>query len=855
MGVGFFICFLAVVMLLRCSASPQLNTDEFVVSDFFLKMRAEVSSPVSGSSYSVCSWKGVSCDERKEKVIALVASGLGLSGPIPENTIGKLSKLQTLDLSANNITGLSLDIWGLGSSLKSLNLSSNQINGSLPDNLADFGELESLDLSCNGFSGEIPTALGSLSRLKVLNFSGNGFEGSIPDSILGCKSLVSIDLSRNRLNGTVPGGLNDAFENLMFLDLSGNEINGTLPVLSGLNSITYLNLSGNLFQGSVLGVFQEPLQVIDLSNNQFQGHISQVNLSSSYTWSSLVYLDLSGNELNGEFFGDLGRARSLKHLNLAFNRFSHQNFPQLEQLSGLEYLNLSKTSLSGQIPTEFSKLVRLKTLDLSQNQIAGYIPDLSVVNLQVLDLSMNNLTGGIPGPLLNKLPNMIRFNFSYNYLKLCAARLSPETFNTAFVGSHNDCPIAVDPDVIREKGMKHRGLRLAVAVSLSVFFLIAGLVCLAFRFRKRTRSWAVKQLPSKEEPNVSGPFSFQTDSKTWVANVKSATSVPVVIFEKPLLNFTFADLLTATSHFDRGTFLAEGKFGPVYRGILPGGIHVAVKVLVHGSAVTDQEAARELERLGRIKHINLVPLTGYCLAGDRRIAIYDYMENGNLQNLLHDLPLGVQTTEDWSADTWEEDAGIVENITTEGMTTWRFRHKIALGAARALAFLHHGCYPEIVHRDVKANSIYLDSALEPRLSDFGLSRIVGASLEDEISRGSPGYAPPEFSESENVSATTRSDVYGFGIVLFELITGKKPLGDDYTDERETTLVSWARTLVRKNQGSRIIDPKIRETGLEKQMEEALRIAYLCTADLPSKRPSMQQIVGLLKDIEPISADH
>ncbi|KAG1363710.1 putative LRR receptor-like serine/threonine-protein kinase [Cocos nucifera] len=846
MGGGFFTCFLVVVVLLRCSASLQLNTDEFFVSDFFLKMGAKV----AGSS-SVCSWKGVTCDERREKVIALVASGFGLSGVIPENTIGKLSKLRTLDLSANNITGLSSDIWELGSSLRSLNLSWNQINGSLPNNLANFGELESLVLSYNSFSGEIPTALGSLRSLKVLNFSGNGFEGSLPDSILGCESLVSIDLSSNRLNGTVPNGLDDAFKNLTFLDLSGNEMNGRLPELSGLNSITYINLSGNLFEGSILGLFRE----IDLSNNQLQGHISQVNLSSSYTWSSLVYLDLSGNELSGEFFSDLGRARSLKHLNLAFNMFSHQNFPQLEQLSGLEYLNLSKTSLTGQIPTEFSKLFSLKTLDLSHNHITGYIPDLSMDNLQVLDLSMNNLTGGIPKPLLDKLPNMTRFNFSYNHLKFCAAELSPQTFNTAFVGSVNDCPIAVDPDVIKSKGTKHRGLKLALAISLSFFFLIAGLVCLAIRFRKRTGSWAVKQLPCKEEPNVSGPFSFQTDSTTWVADVKSATSVPVVIFEKPLLNFTFADLLTATSHFDRGTLLAEGKFGPVYRGILPGGIHVAVKVLVRGSAVTDQEAARELERLGWIKHPNLVPLTGYCLAGDQRIAIYDYMENGNLQNLLHDLPLGVQTTEDWSTDTWEEDAGIVQNITTEGMTTWRFRHKIALGAARSLAFLHHGCYPQIVHRDVKANSIYLDSELEPRLSDFGLSNIAGATSEDEISQGSPGYAPPEFSESENVSATTRSDVYGFGVVLFELVTGKKPIGDDYPEERETTLVSWARTFVKKNRALRIIDPKIRETGSEKQMEEALRIAYLCTADLPSKRPSMQQIVGLLKDIEPIAADH
>ncbi|KAL0340329.1 UNVERIFIED_CONTAM: putative LRR receptor-like serine/threonine-protein kinase [Sesamum radiatum] len=313
--------------------------------------------------------------------------------------------------------------------------------------------------------------------------------------------------------------------------------------------------------------------------------------------------------------------------------------------------------------------------------------------------------------------------------------------------------------------------------------------------------WVVKQNSFREEQTVSGPFSFQTDSTTWVADVKQATSVPVVIFEKPLLNFTFADLLSATSHFDRGTLLAEGRFGPVYGGLLPGGIHVAVKVLVHGSTMTDQEAARELEYLGRIKHPNLVPLTGYCLAGEQRIAIYDYMENGNLQNLLYDLPLGVQTTEDWSNDTWEDENN------------------------------------------------------EPRLSDFGIAKIFGSGLEDEIARGSPGYVPPEFLQAEGSSPkapTPKSDVYGFGVILFELITGKKPVDDAYPDEKEATLVSWVRGLVRRNQALQAIDPKIRGTGPDAQIIEALKIGYLCTAEIPSKRPSMQQVVGLLKDLEQIT---
>ncbi|RZC25915.1 putative LRR receptor-like serine/threonine-protein kinase isoform B [Glycine soja] len=616
MGLGVFGSVLVLALLFKHLASQQPNTDEFFVSEFLKKMGL-ASSQGYNFSASVCSWQGVSCDANGEHIVDLVFSGMDLSGTMPDNTIGKLSKLQSLDLSHNKITGLPSDFWSL-SSLKSLNLSSNQISGSLTNNIGNFGLLESIDLSSNNFSEEIPKAVSSLLSLRVLK------------------------LDHNRV--------------LLWM------------------------------------CFREDWRFWTLAETNFK-----------------------------------------------------------------------------------------------------------------------------------------------------------VTFHS--------CPIAANPRLFKRRDTGNKGMKLALALSFSMIFVLAGLLFLAFGFRRKTKMWEFKQTSYKEEQNISGPFSFQTDSTTWVADIKQATSVPVVIFEKPLLNITFADLLAATSNFDRGTLLAEGKFGPVYRGFLLGGVHVAVKVLVVGSTLTDEEAARELEFLGRIKHPNLVPLTGYCVAGDQRIAIYDYMENGNLQNLLYDLPLGVQSTDDWSTDAWEEaDNNGIQNAGSEGLlTSWRFRHKIALGTARALAFLHHGCSPPIIHRAVKASSVYLDYDLEPRLSDSGLAKIFGSGLDDEIVRGSPGYVPPEFTRPELDTPTPKSDVYCFGVVLFELVTGKMPVGDDYPDDKEATLVSWVRGLVRKNQASRAIDPKIHDTGPDEQMEEALKIGYLCTADLPFKRPSMQQIVGLLKDIEPTAS--
>ncbi|KAK7304104.1 hypothetical protein RJT34_15156 [Clitoria ternatea] len=856
MGLGVFGSVVVLTLLFNLkhfAISQQPNTDDFFVAEFLKKMGL-ASSKVYNFSASVCSWKGVSCDAKREHVVELVLSGMGFSGPIPETTIGKLSKLESLDLSNNKITGLPSDFWSL-SLLKRLNLSSNQISGPLTNNIGNFALLQVIDLSSNMFSEKIPEAVSSLVNLRVIKLDHNGFEQSIPSGILKCHSLVSIDLSSNKLSGTVPEGFGAAFPNLITLNLAGNNINGNDSDISGLKSIVSLNISSNSFQGSVMSLFQERLEVMDLSRNQFQGHISQVHSISSYNWSHLVYLDLSENQLSGEIFQNLNEFQNLKHLNLAHNRFTRQKFPRIEMLTGLEYLNLSKTSLVGNIPPEISQLTDLNALDISMNHLGGKIPLLRNKNLQVLDLSNNNLSGEVPPSVLEKLTLMEKYNFSCNNLTLCGLNIKPAILQTAFLGSVNSCPIAANSSLFKARSIQHKGMKLALALALSMICLIGGLLLLAYGCLRKTKPWPVKQTSYKEEHNMSGPFSFHTDSTTWVADVKQATSVPVVIFDKPLLNITFADLLAATSNFDRGTLLAEGKFGPVYRGFLPGGIHVAVKVLVVGSTLTDKEAARELEYLGRIKHPNLVPLTGYCVAGDQRIAIYDYMENGNLQNLLYDLPLGVlQRTDDWSTDTWEEDdSNGIQHAGSEGLlTTWTFRHKIALGAARALAFLHHGCSPPIIHRDVKASSVYLDYNLEPRLSDFGLAKIFGSGLDEEIAICSPGYVPPEFSQPEFDASTPKSDVYCFGVVLFEILTGKKPVGDDYPDDKEANLVSWVRGLVRNNKASRAIDPKIRVTGPEEQMEEALKIGYLCTADLPSKRPTMQQIVGLLKDIEPSS---
>ncbi|KAJ0261476.1 inactive leucine-rich repeat receptor-like protein kinase [Hirschfeldia incana] len=775
MGLCIWRTLILLSLFLKQLNSQDPNTDATHLSNFFNQM---TSSPPKPHTFSyLCSSPGVVCDRQKQNVLHFSAPKSNLSGPIPENTIGKLIKLQSLDLSGNKITSLPSDLWSLDS-LKNLNLSSNNISDPLPSNIGNFVSLQTLDLSFNSFSGEIPASISSLVGLTTLNLQNNAFQFVLPQGLLNCKSLVSIDLSSNRLTGSLPSEFGSAFPELK-----------------------RLNLSRNLFQGSVSGVLNGDVEIIDLSDNRFDGHVLHLISGHKRNLSSLVYLDLSENGFVGHILNGLSSAHKLGHLNLASNRFRVQEFPQITKLSALYYLNLSRTNLAGVIPSEISQLRQLKVLDLSDNNLTGNVPLLlPLKSIEVLDLSLNKLDGDIPRKVLEKLSLTQRFNFSFNNLTFCDPNFTQEMIQTSFVGLTNNCPFAVKPNVqkgdsVVSKNKKSTGLKIGLTLAISMAFLLVALlvVLVALRGRRKSRTWATKQAA---EPNL-------------LEQGVESTDVPVVMIDKPLMKMTLADLKAATLNFDSGALLWESKSGPTYEAVLPGGFRAALKVVSSGTTLSDHEASVTFERLARINHPNLVPLSGYCIAAEQRIVIYEHLEYVNLHTLLH---------------------------TTDDSVSWTLRHKIALGTARALAFLHHGCIPPVVHGEVKAGTIFLDSSQEPQLAEFGLAKLLNEGL---LGGNLDGYTPTEM--EEDGSPTLESDVYSFGVVLLELVSGKNA---------ECDLVNWVRGLVREGQGSRAIDPTLQGTGPVEQIAEAVKIGYLCTADLSWKRPTMQQVVGLLKDISP-----
>lgn len=381
-----------------------------------------------------------------------------------------------------------------------------------------------------------------------------------------------------------------------------------------------------------------------------------------------------------------------------------------------------------------------------------------------------------------------------------------------------------------------------VAIGVVAGFLALSLVIVAVWFtrrrKKRENAFNLNYLgpsPFASSPNSDTSFlRSRSQHSTNLAPIGSESNFMYSPDRGGIGNsrsyFTYEELSEATNGFSPNSVLGEGGFGCVYKGVLHDGREVAVKQLKSGSGQGEREFRAEVEIISRVHHRHLVSLVGYCISEQQRLLVYDYMPNNTLDYHLHG----------------------------KGRPTmaWATRVKVAAGAARGLAYLHEDCHPRIIHRDIKSSNILLDMNFEAQVADFGLARLAGDASSTHVTTrvmGTFGYLAPEYASSGKL--TEKSDVYSYGVVLLELITGRKPV-DQSQPLGDESLVEWARPLLAQALETEnfedVVDPRLENNFVASEMFRMIEAAAACVRHSGSKRPRMSQVVRALDSMDELS---
>ncbi|KAI5082717.1 hypothetical protein GOP47_0002460 [Adiantum capillus-veneris] len=885
-----------VVLLCLSSITTVLSTDLEILKRLSEDLKGERSS-WNTSDVNPCNWQGVQCNG--VSVINITLSGMHLKG-ILSPTIGQLQSLNMLDLSKNGLFGEIPSNLSSCKSLSKLILSENRLSGLIPKDLSKLSSLQWLDLSGNAINGSIPEALGSLARLVHLDLTYNELTGTIPDSFGNLSVLEFLSLSQNSLEGNIP----QAFTNLTLLQtLSAyqNNLFGLLPPLNW-TSLQWVNLASNNLSGTIPTDIcsSGALQVLILSNNAFNGTLPE-NLGACGALTnfrvghnvltgeipatlgkleSLIYLDASQNHLTGPVPTGLSGCKSLALLNLASNTLVGTipedlvNVSTLQELhlanndfrgiiphglsqckllnvldlsknkleggipldlcnsSKLVYLRLQENMLSGHIPTSIGDCRQLLELQLGDNSFDGTIPSTigSLINLQVsLNLSINHLTGSIPNsigtlsklvsldlshnglsgqiPSLVDMVSLVSWDFSYNLLTGPIPQVgsilnsSSSDYVSSYAHNSDLCggplPSCNADELKGQSKVLSFGQVAAISVaSIIIALLIFSCITLAVWY-KRHPSVSIDPTPS---PMVSQVFVPHFSQAVNFESVKEALQT-------------------------KGYLISSNHFSTMYKAIMPSGLILAAKKFhsaEKGLVLHYKKLAFDLDKLWRLSHENVMQPIGYLMQDNLAVLLYDFVPVCSLGQRLHKSP-------------------------ERTSLSWSMRHQVAIGAAQGLVFLHHACHPPMVHMDVNSDNIFLGHHFEVKVGDIEVAKLLDPTKNTgsvSAVAGSFGYIAPEYAFTMQV--TLQSNVYSFGVILLELLTGRLPVDEGFGDGVD--LVRWAHgASARGDTPEQILDSRISTESFvaRQEMLAILKIALLCTDASPTQRPRMKKALELL----------
>ncbi|XP_068652681.1 putative leucine-rich repeat receptor-like serine/threonine-protein kinase At2g24130 [Aristolochia californica] len=832
--------FILLVISVSGNGIPQIVRD----ADYLLSFRSGIAADPgnvlkswNSSHFHACNWTGVTCSQGKDRVLELDLSGKSLHGVIAP-ALSNLFYLAVLDLSGNFFRGRIPSELGLISRLKQLSFQSNLLEGEIP---AEFGNLHQL-VYLNLGSNELTV---NCSRFQELELAGNNVSGELP-SVVGdlSTSLLQLHLEENLIYGFIPPSISN-LANLTLLNLSFNLFNGSIPSEIGrMNKLERVYLSSNLLSGHIPAAFGDipHLGLLDLSRNKLSGTIPD----SLSDLTQLRRVWLNNNQLSGTVPPSLGNCVNLEILDLSHNRIGGKIPREVAGLRSLKiYLNLSSNLLDGPLPLELSKMDMVLAIDLSSNYLTDTIPSqlgscialeslnlsfnllegplpISIGNLpylQVLDMSVNHLSGQIPVSI--QLSSTLKLlNFSFNdFSGFVTNEGAFESLTVdSFLGNKGLCGTISGMPSCQKKRV-HRFL--VFTITLTLFGIFCCLVCIYGRplvLKSRSRG-SVRAFSGTEEDE-------EQDRN-----------------EPQFRRISYQQLVEATSGFDDSSLIGSGRFGHVYKGTLPDGTKIAVKVLdlkIDGEVTGSFK--RECQVLKRTRHRNLIRIITACSRPDFKALVLPLMANGSLESHLHP----------------SHDSGSSLSLTQVV--------NICGDIAEGLAYLHHHSPVQVVHCDLKPSNILLDDDMTALVSDFGIARLVkeGNGEVDSSSYlstegllcGSIGYIAPEYGMGKH--ASTLGDVYSYGVLLLEIVIGKRPT--DVIYQAGSSMREWVKSLY-----PYLLDPVI-DQALERfpppvapsvsdkvwrqVVMELIELGLMCTQSSPSLRPPAIDValeMGQLKD--------